>query len=121
MPAARCTPPDARRVPCAPRHACQIKSATASKLKNDAKVQLEAFVLALLGECLASPVAEQVKPILDEVLAPVASTVPEDLKEVVDIQAVAARVVDELCLQCLKTIVTPSIKGAMRDIDAISC
>jgi len=92
-----------------------------AKLKFDAKLHLNAFMISLLGGIIGDPVAEQIKPVLDAALEPICAMIPEPLKEICDPQQVASQVVDDVVQTALVTLLGKSLDGVGAQIDAVAC
>jgi len=97
------------------------KAAVLAKLKFDAKLHLNAFMISLLGGIIGDPVAEQIKPVLDAALEPICAMIPEPLKEICDPQQVASQVVDDVVQTALVTLLGKSLDGVGAQIDAVAC
>ena len=90
-----------------PKPAIQI---TTGKLVNDAQLQLETYFLELLGGIILEPVQEQIQPLIEAPLAPIAETIPSELSDFIDPVRMVNTILDTVLIDALKAVVLPPLK-----------
>jgi hypothetical protein len=96
----------------------EARDQTSEMLLNDSRLGAKKFILDILTAIVNEPFRRIVVPLLKDVLEPVKSIIPDPLKEVIDVDDIADRVMKKAVIDSVANTATPIIESQCMAITA---